>query len=1317
MPSVIQPAEFFVVGGPVQPERPCYVERAADRRLDDALRARRLCCVLGPGAVGKSSLLHHAARKLRAAGGLVATVELRRIAEQGAETPGGHLRLIAERVAAELKLGVDVGAWWAAPDAADESRLVQFFWDVVLTNTTAPVVVLFDDVDAALALPFGADVLAAVGGCYASRRREPDFGRLGFALAGCTSQRELAQASPDSGVAEAELVEPEDFTVEQAYRLAVAFGDDQELAQALMDRIRAWTGGHPYLTQRVARGVARKGGRFEDVERVVREQLLAPDAANRDPLLAEVRQRLGEPSRPARRASKLLQKLAAGGKVAEPADAAVAERLWLSGMARVDAERQVRIRNRIVKELIAAGWLKKRSSAPKWLAAAAVLLVAVAAGGYWYTQRLPVADVETLTNPAATPSAVERSYRRLRGLPGFEQRADELWREALGHQSRAATTLAEAVAADTRLRDLPGQAEAADRLLSEFWLRRARERAHAEQRDAAILLAQRGAALPAADPAAAGYLAELAGDDYSRLERSLRMQTTPEYWRMVFAGETLVSIDAEQRALRTPFGAAGASALGAAPFALTALAHSSLTRELIVDGEGTAGELELSLAVQHAAVGELLVTLTAPSGAVATISVPRSDGVAVETFLLQAAEGSPLAQLADEGVRGVWRLTVVDREAGNTGFFGGWGVRFGETAARDDPPELLPIPDPTRSDDVALTAAAERALAWPVSPGVIGTLAVWNLVTGQLEHDLTLLDAPREVALDPTGAYVLAATDRVLTLWNAGDGELVARVRTETEFVLPPVFSVDGGYVAIAERVDGANPLYSVLRSTDGSLVGSIEGSPDVQAWELGPGGRYVALQGPETVVRVLETRRGAELRRLAHAHSVERLLHSNDGAILVTVDRAGAIASWPLALASAELGRPLGRTVAAATVSASADGRRLAFTRDDGAVAVLDVTAGAELYRLRLERSVPVTRTQLSADGMELVTQSGALLRSWRLPGKPVTSRAATVETVATAVALHRGDNVLAAGLASGQLQVVPVAAAAPRSSLSFFGHRGPITAVALNGSRGLAATGGNDGIVRLWDLASSTPTGAVAQPADLPVGIVALSDDGRYVASAAERVVRVAAVADGRVTAEVEAEGLVTALAFAPDSARVAVGDATGAVVIAALASDERERVTVRLAAAVTALAFAPDGSRLAAADAGGAIVLVRAQGGDFEGTAHRWSQPIRWVEFTADGGALLVATDAWLHALAATPALVPTHSKLVVWPASSTALSAVSATVARFAGVDAGGLLASGDIDLAAPSSAGAADASALVARDWSAVFALRLNDNGDPVPFDP
>ena len=54
---------------------------------------------------------------------------------------------------------------------------------------------------------------------------------------------------------------------------------------------------------------------------------------------------------------------------------------------------------------------------------------------------------------------------------------------------------------------------------------------------------------------------------------------------------------------------------------------------------------------------------------------------------------------------------------------------------------------------------------------------------------------------------------------------------------------------------------------------------------------------------------------------------------------------------------------------------------------------------------------------------------------------------------------------------------------------------------------------------------------------------------------------------------------------------------------------------------------------------------------------------------------------------------------------------------AGVEAGDVLASGIIDLAAPLGPVTAAASALVTRDWPTILGVRLNDNGDPVPFEP
>ena len=326
-----------------------------------------------------------------------------------------------------------------------------------------------------------------------------------------------------------------------------------------MDRICAWTGGHPYLTQRVARGVARKGGRLEDVERVVREQLLAPgrgrqgSAARRRARVARRAVAAGAPrDEAAAQARRRRQGRAAGGC------RGVRSGCGFRAPSASTPSGKLGVRNRIVKELVAAGWLKQKSRAPqvagrRGRAARACrrgrLLVHAALA------RRRHRDADERGRGRRAPSS--ESYRRLRGLPGFEQRADELWLEALGRHSGAATTLAEAAAADTRLRELPGQDEAADRLLSEFWLRRARERAHAEQRDAAILAraARRGAAG--------------GGPGRRRLPRRARRRrlldaravaaprrARPSTGTWCSRERAVVSIDAQRQALRTPFGAA-----------------------------------------------------------------------------------------------------------------------------------------------------------------------------------------------------------------------------------------------------------------------------------------------------------------------------------------------------------------------------------------------------------------------------------------------------------------------------------------------------------------------------------------------------------------------------------------------------------------------------------------------------------------------------------------------------------------------------------------------------------------------------------------
>ena len=1319
MPKVIQAAEFFVVGSPVPPERLCYVERAADRRLLHAIRAQQLCCVLGPRGMGKTSLMQRAAVALRQAGELAAAIDLAQI---GARSEGGTedrwAFSVAHKVAHELDLHVDLATWWQAHTAlAGEQRLVDFFWQVVLTNTTAPVTVFFDEIEVALALPFARELFTVLHSCEQRRTEEPDFARLNFVVLGCAPRRQLAGNDHSSPFMEAEAIELGDFSPEEAYRLAIGFGGEQELAKALMDRVYSWTSGHPYLTQRVARGVARKGGKLEDVERVVREQLLAPRSTDDEPLLKHIQGVLAQRSQSAQRAAKLLRRLASGGKVPAPKDVRLLEHLYLSGVVVLDANQRLVYRNRILRELTAGRWLKGSRFGRRVAAAAAVLALAAAGAAYWYTQYLPVADVATLTSDSADAPAIDAAYLRLRALPGFADSADRLLAAALARQSQGATTFAAAVAIDTRLRSLPGQGSVADPLLAAFWLRRARVAAHAEQREAAVLFALRAADLPSAErPSATAYVRELVSTDYPHLERSLRLAVAPAAWRMLFADDAVLLLDAERRMLRMPFGAAaGGSALGTAPQPLTALQHEVLSRELAVEGEGTAGELELTLQLHHPAGSELLMTLTAPSGATAAVAVANSAADAIETLVFPATEGTPLAALADEGRAGGWRLTVVDRRVGNAGELAGWQLRFAQDVWNDTPAEPLVIPEPTRTEAVTVTVYGTLAVAQPATSGAVGAVALWNLATQQLANDFTLSAAPRDVAVNATGDRLLTATAEVVTLWNTADATPVARLTTATEFVLPPLFSPDGGYIAIAESVEGAPPLYSVLRAADASLVGSIEAVAGALRWQLGPGARYVAVTGPAHVVRVLELRRGEQLRRLTHAHDVARLLPFGDGATLLTVDVAGEVAVWPLTGVGAA--RRLGTTVSVASVSVAADGTRVAYDTADGVV-VLDVASGVPVYHLRHAGALPITATELGADGEELVTASAAALRLWSLPPAPSAVAAIAAEAAPTVVAIDRAADLVAVGLRSGQLQLRTGAElAAATAELNYFGHRGPITAVTVDAGRGLAATGGGDGIVRLWDVASAMPTGVVMQPAAESIAVVALSADGLWVANAAGSVVRVAAVADGRVAREMQSAAAITLLAFSADASAIAVGDSAGALTLTALAPT-RESWTVQLGAPVTALVFAPNGEQVAVADAGRGLRVLRFADGSAVGPVRVLPQAARWLDFSADGGALLLATEAWLHALATTsPALETVHSRLAPRRLSGAALAVGPGMQVRIAGVDARGVLGATAIDLAAPAAADSPTAAVPPARDWPAAFALRLDDNGEPGPFDP
>src|SRR5689334_13656346 len=73
--------DFYFVGGTLDAEAPCYVEREADHALYHALTRGEFCYVLTPRQMGKSSLMNRTAVRLRADGVTVALLDLTALGE------------------------------------------------------------------------------------------------------------------------------------------------------------------------------------------------------------------------------------------------------------------------------------------------------------------------------------------------------------------------------------------------------------------------------------------------------------------------------------------------------------------------------------------------------------------------------------------------------------------------------------------------------------------------------------------------------------------------------------------------------------------------------------------------------------------------------------------------------------------------------------------------------------------------------------------------------------------------------------------------------------------------------------------------------------------------------------------------------------------------------------------------------------------------------------------------------------------------------------------------------------------------------------
>lgn len=358
---------FFVSGGTLSCDSPCYVERSADAELYEALRRGEFCYVLTARQLGKSSLTVRTAARLRSEGCAVVVLDLTTVGwNLSPEQWYCGLLTLAGR---QLNLNAELRQFWRAhPELGPLQRFVSALREVVVGQIGARLILFIDEIDTVLSLPFSTDeFFAAIRECYNRRATDAALEGLTFCLMGVATPADLIRSSHTTPFNIGRRVELHDFTASEATPLCVGLQlggiggpmRSRVVASRLLGRVLYWTGGHPYLTQRLCRAITEAPDvrSASDVDRLCHRLFLEPGARQRDDNLLFVQQRLVSGSDDIAGYLEFYRRVLVGGRVpAEQTDARVVV-LKLSGIVR-ERGGLLQVRNRIYQRVFGRAWIE-----------------------------------------------------------------------------------------------------------------------------------------------------------------------------------------------------------------------------------------------------------------------------------------------------------------------------------------------------------------------------------------------------------------------------------------------------------------------------------------------------------------------------------------------------------------------------------------------------------------------------------------------------------------------------------------------------------------------------------------------------------------------------------------------------------------------------------------------------------------------------------------------------------------------------------------------------------------------------------------------
>jgi hypothetical protein len=352
-------SEFYVTGGTLKRGAACYVERQADTDLYNKLVNRTLCYVLTTRQTGKSSLMVRTAERLRDTGIKVAVLDLTAFG-QNLTAEQWYDGLIA-RVGQQLHLERVIENFWVENErVAPLLRWIRAIREVILTSSSRPIVIFIDEIDAVRSLPFSTDeFFAGIRQFHNGRSEDPELERVTFCLLGVAKPSDLITNPNTTPFNIGERIELSDFTDQEALTLVRGLRRRDREARLLLSSVLWWTGGHPYLTQRLCRAVAEDRTITADtgVDQLCETLFLTSRAQLTDDNLVFVRERVLAPEEDRLALLDLYARVRSRELIVADETDPVVSTLRLSGIVRV-IDGCLYVRNQIYDRVFDQQWIE-----------------------------------------------------------------------------------------------------------------------------------------------------------------------------------------------------------------------------------------------------------------------------------------------------------------------------------------------------------------------------------------------------------------------------------------------------------------------------------------------------------------------------------------------------------------------------------------------------------------------------------------------------------------------------------------------------------------------------------------------------------------------------------------------------------------------------------------------------------------------------------------------------------------------------------------------------------------------------------------------